>query len=99
MSVERLRELEAELAALQAEDAAEKAGSRAAASTCPSQPLTSPGWGFAEPGDGEARGRSVPTLQQLCVDNIGTHLHLYACLQGLPEFVAEQLLEQTQVQC
>ena len=96
MSVERLRALEAELAALQAQDAAEQTVAGCAASSCLSEPLSSPGLGGSNGwGDpGEAHGRCVPTLQQLCVDNIGTHLHLYACLQGLPEFVAEQLLEQ-----
>ena len=89
MSVDRLRELEAQLAALQADDMQGDEKLHDAGSDTVTGLLSS-----AAADDAESVQRPVPTLQQLCVDNIGTNMHLYACLQGLPEFVTDQLLQQ-----
>ena len=95
MSLARLAELERELAELQAEESAESSQSSCSGDhvgSAADSPLTSP---WSRP-DGEAAAgcRVVPTLARLCVDNIGTNMHLYACLEGLPDFITEQLLAQ-----
>jgi hypothetical protein len=39
----------------------------------------------------------VPTLMELCVQNIGTNLHMYECMQGLPEYISELVLDKLKV--
>ena len=48
--------------------------------------------GSADGGTDAAETYSPPTLAELAVRSIGTNLHMYSCLRGLPAFLSEQVL-------